>query len=243
MTCYKPDAMMLAETDYITWVDCDGMFTGNVSEMLTPNSPDQIHIRVRDMNENNTVFVKCRTPEDKFGVIPQHILEIWRNDIGENSEPALQTCCSACFLSLHRSYRDLLKKWREQMIKVLPEGDAGVFDDRSEAYFQTDESVLNSLLCFGKNVPVPTPEFKLDKNPDALYVHFAFMPKPWQMWNQYNFRHFDFTVSLVEWAVAANYELPGPIPHTLKRRYKSICALEAKAARYIVKLKKILKIK
>lgn len=45
LTCRKPEALLLAETDYATWVDCDGFFSGNCSALLTP--PDQDHIRIR----------------------------------------------------------------------------------------------------------------------------------------------------------------------------------------------------
>ena len=47
LTCMKPEIMLAADTDYITWVDGDGFFTGNCSSRLIPERPDEIHIRKR----------------------------------------------------------------------------------------------------------------------------------------------------------------------------------------------------
>ncbi|MDD5699003.1 MAG: hypothetical protein PHH77_10350 [Victivallaceae bacterium] len=219
LTYSKPEAMLLADTDYITWVDCDALFYGNCSEYLTP-APEYIHIRRRAYAENRIGFEKFYAPNEKRGPIPAKILEVWRQDIGENRQPAFDTCCSACFLSLHRNYRFILEKWRTQIEKVMPEDNVGVVDKRSVAYFQTDESVLNSVLCFCKGAPAVVPEYKLDKDPKAFFIHFNYQPKPWRLWNDYTIKHFNRTVAVVEWALANNYRMPGPVPFALKRRYR-----------------------
>lgn len=45
LNCVKPEAMFLAKTDYISWIDCDGFFIGNCSENLIYSDPNIIHIR------------------------------------------------------------------------------------------------------------------------------------------------------------------------------------------------------
>jgi hypothetical protein len=241
LTCSKPDAMMLADTEYVTWVDCDGIFAGNCSEYLTVEQ-DYIHARLRGRQENNMVFAGRYHDGDEYGSIPKHILNIWGDDVGENSSPALETCVTACFISLHRKYRFFLEKWRDQINKVLPKDNVGVCDKRSTAYFQTDESVLNSLLCFGKDMPEPAPTFKLDKDPNAFYIHFAYMPKPWQMWNDYTIKHFDRTVEIVEWAVANGYETPSTIPFSLKRKYRKLNHMLAKLGKHVARAQKLLQL-
>jgi len=240
LCCSKPDAMLLPETDYVTWVDSDSIFYGNCSRYLTAD-PDHIHVEVRGLKENNAVFSKCYEANDPYGSIPAKVLDTWRKDIGENTEPALRTCCSTCFISLHMSHRALLEKWRDQIHKILPTDNVGVYDTRSFAYFQTDESVLNSILCFSKVAVPPTDKFMLDKDPSAMYIHFAYNPKPWQMWNMYTIKHFDKTVKLVEWAVAQGYKTPGPVPFSLQRKYRKLNHLLARFGKNWARAKKVLR--
>ena len=240
ITCSKPDAMLLPETDYITWVDCDGIFTGNCSRYLTAD-PEHLHIGVRGVMENAAVFSKRYEANDAYGAIPAKILDAWRKDVGENAEPALLTSCYCCYISIHRSHRALLEKWRDQIHKVLPNDDVGVCDTRNPAYWQTDDSVLNSVLCFSKVAIPPTDKFMLDKDPSAMYIHFAYNPKPWQMWNTHSIAHFDQTVELVEWAVARGYKTPGPIPFSLQRKYSTLNHLLAYFGGNWLRVKKVLR--
>src|SRR5690606_6291165 len=55
--CSKATAMMLPDTEYMTWVDCDGIFLGNCSKRLTVPK-DQMHIRLRSPLETQSVFRK-----------------------------------------------------------------------------------------------------------------------------------------------------------------------------------------
>lgn len=240
MACSKPIAMLCADTEYITWVDCDGIFTNNCSHYLT--SSGGIHFRLRDKKENAEVFKKHYRKNDIKGEIPKHILKIWREDIGENIKPLFDTCGSSCFFSVHNKYRYLLEKWRDQIDIVLPDDNVGVVDNRSEAYFQTDESVLNSLLMFSRGVSKPD-EYKLNKDPNASYIHFTYLPKPWQMWNSYTIKYFDIIVELVEWAISQNLMLPkgNKIPFALKRKNKKIVYFLAKFSSSYMKLNKIIK--
>lgn len=240
LTYSKPEAMLLAETEYITWVDCDALFYGNCSNYLTPE-PEYIHVRQREYAENAAGFTKFYAPNEKPGPIPAKVLDIWRKDIGENREPAFDTCSSACYISIHRKYRFILEKWRDQIAKVMPEDNVGIVDKRSMAYFQTDESVLNSVLCFCKGAPKISPVFKLDKNPEAFYIHFNYQPKPWRLWNDYTVKHYDKTVAVVEWALADGYIPPTPVPFSLNRKYSLASHLLAPFTRNYYRLRKFLK--
>lgn len=240
LCCSKPDIMLLPDTDYVTWADCDAIFFGNCSRYLTAD-PEHIHVEMRGERDNAGVFAKIYEPNDIHGGIPAKILDVWRKDVGENTEPALRTCCSTCFISIHRSHRDLLEKWRDQIQKVLPDDDTGVCDKRSFAYFQTDESVLNSVLCFSKAGIPPTDNFMLDKDPNAFFIHFAYQPKPWQMWNRYSIKYFDKTVELVEWAVAQGYKTPGPVPVSLQRKYRKLNHLLSHFGKNLVRSRKVLR--
>ncbi|MGI5924625.1 MAG: hypothetical protein ACOX9E_11850 [Lentisphaeria bacterium] len=212
LTCCKPDAMLLAETDYITWVDCDSFFIGNCSDRLLWPDHDMIHIRLREEPENAAVYRHLGGQ----GKTPSVILDAWRQDVGERSEARLATGCSACFMSLHRKHLPFVRRWSEQIAKVLPEDNVGVVDRRSFAYFQTDESVLNSLLCFAEVAPTVSPYYKLDKDPTALFVHFISRPKPWECWTPRPFRYFRQYTAVLDWVLAQKLPLPGPVPLALR---------------------------
>ena len=237
LTFSKPEAMLLADTEYITWVDCDALFYGNCSKYLAPE-PEHIHVRQRAYPENAAGFAKFYDEDDKRGLIPAKVLDVWRKDIGENEKAAFDTCASACYISIPNAYRFILEKWRDQITKVMPEDNVGIVDKRSIAYFQTDESVLNSVLCFCKGAPEIVSEFKLDKDPDAFFIHFNYQPKPWHLWNDYTIKHYDKTVAVVEWAVANNYKTPGPIPFSLKRKYRFLSHLIAPFTRNYYRARK-----
>lgn len=240
LTCSKADAMLLADTEYITWVDCDGFFTGNVSELLPPESPDQIHIRMRGEAENSLAFALHQFGTDGRS-IPAEVLNQWRKDVpGAQEHAANPRSCSACLFSLHRSHRDFLELWRDQMAKVLPAGDVGVVDQRSLYYHQLDESVLNSLLCFMPGAPKVSSTYRLDKDPKALFVHFVCHPKPWAGWTNYSYRHYERYMAVVDYAVRSGLELPGPLPFSLRRKNRLLCRLLCRAVQYRHKLRRFL---
>ena len=94
LACSKPDAMLLADTEFVTWVDSDGFFTGNVSEKLVPLSPGEIHIRMRGEAENALAFASHRFGGDGR-VIPAEVLEAWRKDVPGAGEAASGPVASA----------------------------------------------------------------------------------------------------------------------------------------------------
>ena len=214
MTTRKGEAMLCADTDYITWVDCDGFFYGNCSDLLIEKDPDAIHLRLRSLEEmsqktaNNPFYASSDIP----GKIAPHVLEVWQRDVGELTEPRLERCASACIFSLHKKHRNFIERWQEQMDRILPNKNTGVVFNDSVPYFQLDESVLNSLLFFMKDAPIATPEFKLNKDHNHIFYHMVLHPKPWQWWNPSSLRYYDRIMEIIQWAIDNGYAtLPLPL--------------------------------
>ncbi len=214
--CIKPAAMLEAETDFVTWVDCDGFFVGNCQDLLMPDSEQDVHMRMRDPNENMRVYNQS--------AIPQDILRHWQNDI-DQSLPNSRICTVGVtnFLSLSKTHRTCLRYWRDFMDQVLPRDNVGTIDNRNRAYHMIDESAFNALLAFSPLAPTPSPCFKLDKDPAHLYVHFGSLPKPWAAWTPRALRHYEDYVGLLDRAEKAGYRIPnGRRPHSLNRRYAAL---------------------
>lgn len=226
LTCIKPIVCLQADTDYITWVDSDGFFTGNCSALLTPPDARHIHIRQRSPQENPTAFRHCTYGEDG-SAIPAAICDAWRRDTGGSGEARLRQSCSACFFSLHRSARPFLQRWYEQMMLILPASNVGVVDRRLKYYHQLDESVLNSLLCFAPEAPAVTSGYRLDKDPASLFVHFVGTPKPWHGWTPRTIRFFAQYTAAMEYAVAENWLRRDEVPAALDARHYQRCRLLA----------------
>lgn len=237
LTCIKPAVMLLADTEYITWVDSDGFFTGNCSARLIPERPEEIHIRKRSEQENPQAFRNYTGGEDGH-TIPTAILEAWCADVGERKTPRNLQSCSACFLSVHKSARPFLERWHEQMMKLLPAGNVGVVDRRLKSYHQLDESVLNSLLCFAGNAPETAENYRLDKDVDELYVHFIGSPKPWHGWTPYSIRHFKRYTAVVDYALAAGFIRPEDVPFPLNSAHENVCRLIAPFVSVRTKIRK-----
>jgi len=110
-------------------------------------------------------------------------------------------------------------------MKVLPAGNVGVVDRSLKYYHQLDESVLNSILSFWPQAPRVSDTYRLNKDPNELFVHFVGIPKPWIGWTPHSFRHFDTYTAVVTWAVEQGFKLPGPLPYSLKASNKALCNL------------------
>ena len=227
LTCLKAHVMLNVDSEFATWADSDAFFTGNVSEILTPDSPDEIHFRLRAPFEMPDAFRGHTFGEDGKS-IPKAILEAWRKDIedvaGEaRAESRYATSGSASFCSFSMArFRKFAEIWHELQMKVLPDRDVGVVDRSLRYYHQLDESTLNACLNFVVDAPRVQDVYRMDKERNRLFVHFIARPKPWEGWTKRAFRHFDEYVSVVEWAVAQGLTLPGSVPGSLVRSRKGL---------------------
>ena len=227
LTCLKPKVMLKASTEYVTWADSDGFFTGNVSSILPPASPEEIHFRLRTPAEMPAAFVGHLFGEDGTR-IPKAVLDVWRRDVAEVAgevvdAPRYETAGSAAFCSLSLArYRRFLEIWDALQAKVLPDRDIGVVDMSLKYYHQLDESTQNACLNFVPDAPRVQQTFRMDKERDRLFVHFISQPKPWHGWTKRAFRFFDEYVAVVDWAITQGYELPGPVPPSLKASNKQL---------------------
>lgn len=229
IACSKGEYMLLADTEYITWVDCDAFFIGNNSENLIPNKPNQIHIRQRGQVENALAF-KGHYFGENGQKIPEEVLQVWRQDCGvaPHTPANIEQACSDCFFSIHQNSRQLMETWVKRIDQVLPIGDVGVVNQSVKYYHQLDESVLNSLLCFMPNAPTITESYHLDKDPQRIFIHFVTHPKPWVAWNKATLKHFDNYVAIVDYLIENNYKLPqSGIPFSLQKSNKKLATILA----------------
>lgn len=212
MACQKP-AMMASDavrTDWVCWVDSDGLFVGDCSEWLTGSDVDEMRIK------------RCDPPPPDF--TPEN-LATWQRDVKKFLGQALDesryaTRVQSGVILLHKKWRPFLNRWDAQIKNVLP-SDVGILMEKGTAYYQTDESVLSSLLCFDLDAPNVSETYKFDGKIDSrrLYAHFGYNPKPWQMWNTYASRWREETYLTVEWLVENKYVKSGEIPLPLRRSW------------------------
>ena len=234
VTCQKPMLMDLDEitTRRVCWADSDAIFIGDCSEWLECGSPDEIVVRKYD------------PPPADF---TRENLETWRRDVERVCGRALPesrygTRFNAPFIVIDRSRRDFLARWRRQIESVLPQ-DVEIIMGKGTAYFQTDESVLGSLLCFDPGAPAATDDYKADGRADRsrYFAHFAYNPKPWQMWNRYSMRWRDDVMKVAGWLVSEGYAKPSELPLPLRRAFWPLARLAAPAAPWVwraIKLKR-----
>ena len=220
LTCLKAHVMLGVETPFVTWADSDAFFTGNVSELLKPASPEEIHFRLRAPVEMPAAFKGHLFGEDGTR-IPQAVREAWRRDVAEVAGAATdaaryETSGSAlfCALSLAR-HRRFLEIWDALQAKVLPERNVGVVDRSLLYYHQLDESTLNACLNFVVDAPRVQEVYRMNKERARLFVHFIAQPKPWIGWTSRAFRFFDEYVAVADWAEAQGFAMPGPRPASL----------------------------
>ena len=244
MTCLKARTMLEAGTEWVTWADSDGFFTGNVSDILPPENPDGIHFRIRKPEElPGRVWRWARGLDGRS--VPAEVMEVWRRDVEAvagtaEREPRFTSTGSACFFALSLArYRGFLETYAALQERVLPERDVGVVDRTLKYYPQLDESTLNACLAFAPEAPAVQETYRMDKDRKRLFVHFVGMPKPWIGWTKRAFRFFDETVAVVEWAVARGLELPSPVPWTLKAENKRRCRMSIPWTAFSAKAKRV----
>lgn len=250
LACYKGEVMLKTNTEYITWIDSDGFFTGNCSELLLPPDDMQVHIRRRDTKETLIAY----PPQ----VSLHKLLPQWKKDVehltgvaGSDVPPVEKfgSCCT-CTVCLARKHEDFLRLWHTMSMTYLPKVDMGVhfmsrhkfFDgimdklrktdmrvmEKAFYYPHSDECCFNACLLFAPNAPKVTATYQLDKDRNHLYIHNSGRIKPWTGWIPSSVRNYEATVSIVEWAISEKLELPSKVPYSLERSHKTICTMGAR---------------
>ncbi len=232
VACQKPLLMGCdeVETDWVCWADADGAFIGDCSEWLAGGNPDEIVIRRYDP-----------VPPD---FTPTN-LETWRRDVERlcgRALPAsrLATRVNSAFIVIHRRQREFLARWKRQIEGVLP-ADVGIVMQQGEAYFQTDESVLASLLAFDPDAPAVAEAYPADGrvDPARYYAHFAYNPKPWQMWNARAMRWRGDVWAVADWLVERGIVAARDLPLPLRRGWWPLWRALVPAAPWVWRAKKL----
>lgn len=232
VACQKPMLMACddVKTEWVCWADSDAAFVGDCSEWLVGDDPEEIVVRKYDPPPSDF------TPET---------LETWRRDVERVCGDALAesrytTRVNNPFIVVHRKWRGFLGRWQRQIAAVLP-ADVEIVTKHGTPYFQTDESVLGSLLCFDPDAPRVVERYKANGSVDKsrYFAHFAYNPKPWQMWNPYSLRWHDVVASVVDWTVANGYVAASDLPFPLRRAWWPVCRVAAPLAPWVWRAMKL----
>ncbi len=205
----KPQAILAAKTDWVIWMDSDCIVTHDITDLLV-TTQDGIQMRFREKEENATVYRNYYKKIDKVGLIPEEVLETWRQDIGERETSRIETVGQTNCFVIHKDSYPFIYKWQSQMLKVLPSRLANVYNKKDQAYSMTDESVFNSLFAYSNEIPKIS-KYLLDIGNPPYLVHFGLAQKPWTGWSVKTLRYYKLVQDLLEWARIEGYSLP-PIP-------------------------------
>ena len=228
-TTRKAEAILAARdtgAEFITLLDGDCIATGDITKYLTPDRPGLMSRRKTDA-EDGGCFRKHYLPGEKRGGVPQKILDSWREDVGDRPESAIRNTVIGGNLCVHRDHLEFIELWHAQMMKVLPnEGTEYAYDYNSQAYFQLDESVLNSLLAFSSKAP-PMLDYLFGKDVNAYVAHLGpGRPRFWEGWRFDRLRYHPQIMTMLDWGRDRGYELP-KLPWTLRKANKPFVYLSA----------------
>ncbi|MBR6021584.1 MAG: hypothetical protein IK066_04115 [Kiritimatiellae bacterium] len=231
VACQKPMLMGCeeVETDWVCWADADGAFVGDCSEWLVGENPDEIVVR------------KYNPPPP---LLTAERLEAWRRDVERLCGKALPesrlggTTVNNPFIVIHRKWRPFLERWRRQTETVIAP-DVATPWQKNSVYFQTDESVLGSLLCFDPDAPAVAADYKANgsADPKRYYAHFSYNPKPWRMWTARAVYWRDEIWSVAEWLVERGVVDKLPLP--LRRNWWPLWRMLVPAAPWVWRATKL----
>ena len=220
-TCRKGEAILAAarvspDATHISLLDGDTLATGDITEYLCPEG-ETLFARWKTPEEDGQIFATRYEPGEVVGTIPRQILEVWQQDVNERTTPLIHNTVCGGNLTVHRKALGFIERWQTQMNKVLPENLKGAHNFTSKAYFQVDESVLNSLLAFAHDAP-PALSAQLNIDPQAYVAHLGpNNPKPWVLWRPEKLRYYPQVAGFFAWAKQQGYDLP-KVPWTFQQR-------------------------
>ena len=119
--------------------------------------------------------------------------------------------------------------------------DVAIVMKQGTPYYQTDESVLGSLLCFDPDAPRITDKYKPNGSVDKTryYAHFAYNPKPWQIWNSYSSRWRNEVYSTIDWLVTEGFVKTNEIPLSLRRSWWPMFRILSPASPWVWRIMKL----
>ncbi len=232
VACQKPLLMACDEvkTEWVCWADSDAVFVGNCSEWIVGDNPDEIVIR------------KCDPVPPDF--TPENI-EIWRRDIKLHFGSVLEKCRYATrvndsFFVINRKWKAFLNCWEKQIENVLPP-DVEIIMEKGSPYYQTDESVLGSLLCLYPDAPMVSSVCRANDggNRNRQFAHIAYNPKPWQMWNVHSLKWHMEVMNVVQWLEENNYVKHAELPCSLRSEWYPLYRRVAWLAPWVWKATKL----
>jgi len=221
----KPEALLSADTTWVTWLDCDTIWQGDLSGLIGGPQPG-IQIRVRGPEENAIQFTEStQEPENAVGCVPRSVMSQWREDVGELDFPRLQRMVVSNVIALHRDFHWLPQRWHDLMQRVS-KNPALLVDKTNPAYRITDEAALTALLAYC-NTEVPVLPYRLDEADNRKIIHFEGRPKPWQGWQQRYLHHYDTVTDIIAWGEEQAFDMP-IVPHSMLAENKSACRWHAR---------------
>jgi hypothetical protein len=215
----KAEAMLTADTEWISWMDADCMVVGDIAPLILPPN-GEFQVRLRSQAETLALYADYYRDGDAPGSIPGWILRQWQQDVGDLAEPRLVESCASNVFVIHQRYRPFLELWNRQILKVIPPVYAEITNKRSPVYLLHDEPVLNSLLAYSSQAPAAG-KYLLDDEAGPHVVHFVENPKPWAGWKLKHWNRYERVVGLLEDVHAEGYELPA-LPLSLDRSKRSV---------------------
>lgn len=208
----KPEALLSADTTWVTWIDSDVLWRGDLSPLISGDEPG-IQIRIRAASENANAFsAEAGTAGSASGAIPAHILGRWRDDVGEEKRPRFDRMAVSNAIALHRDYRWLPERWHTMMEQVS-KNPGQLVDRANTAYRITDEAALTAVLMYCHD-EVPILPYRLNQDPERILIHFAGSPKPWQGWQLRYVNHYHAVATTVQWGKDNGLEMP-PTPPSM----------------------------
>lgn len=239
----KAEALLTAEPyDYstVSLFDADCIVTGDLTRYLAQTVPG-LSARFKGPAEDAMVFRTRYAPDETPGGIPARLLAIWQRDVGERTAPAIANTVCGGNLTLAREHLPFARRWHTQMMRVLPDRPtAQAHDFQNLAYFQLDESVLNSLLAFA-DAPPPLSRGRLDFDPAACLIHLGpCNPRYWTFWRRDRLRFYPVVLELLAWARQQGHQLP-PLPWSLRASCRPLVFFVAYAYEAWLITKRILK--
>ncbi len=210
-TTRKAEAILTAKDcgfEIISLFDGDCIATGDITPFFKQDNPS-LSARFKSPKEDGWVFSKYYTREDEYGGIPMIILKQWKRDVNELDSPQRKNTVAGGNLSIHTDYLWFIEKWHKQMMKVLPNYNTGVAYDYSlTAYSQLDESVLNSLLTFSREVP-PLTSGKFDSDNEIYLAHLGpGRPRYWKRFPKRKLIYLESILAFIKWGRAEGYKFP-----------------------------------